>query len=171
MRCLAVLVVLLLACACRPPEVEEVAAVPPSTSAPAPAEVSAGDTTTTRHTSVTTTAPRTRAASTPTTARHWPGRSELLTPTTTARPGRRVSSTAYCLTGRMANGQHTHRAAVASNDYPLGTRLRVSDSPYGPGVFTVEDRIGHGTQLDFAIPGDCAGARRWGRRAVVEARA
>lgn len=82
-----------------------------------------------------------------------------------------MSSTAYCLTGRMANGQRTHRGAVASNDYPLGTRLRVSDGPYGPGVFTVEDRIGHGTQLDFAMPGDCDGARRYGRRTLVEARA
>lgn len=82
-----------------------------------------------------------------------------------------MSSTAYCLTGRMASGKRVYRGAVASNDYPLGTRLRVSDSPWGAGVFTVEDRIGHGTQLDFSMPGDCAGARRWGRRTVVEARA
>lgn len=82
-----------------------------------------------------------------------------------------MSSTAYCLTGAMASGRRTYRGAVASNDYPLGTRLRVSDGPYGAGVVTVEDRIGHGTELDFAMPGDCAGARAYGRRAVVEARA
>jgi hypothetical protein len=66
----------------------------------------------------------------------------------------------------MANGRHTHRGAVAANRWPLGTVLRVSDSPYGPGLFTVEDRYGWGTQLDFATPGDCALARGWGRRTV-----
>lgn len=66
----------------------------------------------------------------------------------------------------MANGHRTHRGAVAANAWPLGTVLHVSDSPYGPGLFTVEDRIGHGSQLDFAMPGDCTGAREWGRRTV-----
>lgn len=82
-----------------------------------------------------------------------------------------VTSTAYCLTGTMASGRRTYRGAVAANAWPLGTRLWVSASPYGPGVFTVEDRIGHGSQLDFAMPGDCAGARQWGRRAVQVRRA
>ena len=77
-----------------------------------------------------------------------------------------LNSTAYCETGLMANGHHTHRGAVAANRWPLGTVLRVSDSPYGPGLFTVEDRYGWGTQLDFSMPGDCAGARAWGRRIV-----
>lgn len=77
-----------------------------------------------------------------------------------------LSSTAYCETGLMANGHHTHRGAVAANRWPLGTRLHVSDSPYGAGTFTVTDRIGHGSQLDFAIPGDCPAALRWGRRTV-----
>lgn len=78
-----------------------------------------------------------------------------------------VSSTAYCLTGTMANGQAVYRGAVAGNRWPLGTRLQVSDSPYGPGIFTVADRIGHGSELDFAMPGDCPGARSWGRRTVT----
>lgn len=83
-------------------------------------------------------------------------------------PTRGLSSTAYCDTGLMANGHRTYRGAVAGprHAWPLGTRLRVSDSPYGAGIFTVTDRIGHGSQLDFAMPGDCAGARRWGRRTV-----
>lgn len=80
--------------------------------------------------------------------------------------GTLLNSTAYCETGLMANGHRTFRGAVAANRYPLGTRLRVSDSPYGPGVFVVADRIGHGSSLDYAMPGDCAGARRWGRRDV-----
>ena len=77
-----------------------------------------------------------------------------------------LASTAYCVTGLMANGHRTHQGAVAANRWPLGTRLHVSDSPYGPGVFTVEDRYGWGTSLDFAMPGDCQGAREWGRRDV-----
>lgn len=83
-----------------------------------------------------------------------------------AGPGRSVSSTAYCLTGTMASGRRTYRRAVAANAWPLGTVLEVSAGPYGPGRYTVADRIGHGSQLDFAMPGDCAGARAWGRRSV-----
>lgn len=78
-----------------------------------------------------------------------------------------LSSTAYCLTGTMANGQRVYRGAVAGNRWPLGTRVAVSDSPYGPGVFTVADRIGHGSSLDFGMPGDCSGARKWGRRTIT----
>jgi 3D (Asp-Asp-Asp) domain-containing protein len=80
--------------------------------------------------------------------------------------GTRLTSTAYCETGLMANGHRTHVGAVAANRWPLGTTLRVSDSPYGPGIFTVEDRYGWGTSLDFAVPGDCGTARTWGRRTV-----
>lgn len=76
-----------------------------------------------------------------------------------------VSSTAYCLTGNMANGRPAHRGAVAANRWPLGTKLRVSPSPVGE-LVTVEDRIGHGSELDFALPGDCGAARAWGRRRV-----
>lgn len=92
-------------------------------------------------------------------------------PVRTARTlsgGERLESTAYCLTGRMANGQNTYRGAVAANRWPLGTRLLVSSSPAGVGTrVTVTDRIGHGSSLDFALPGDCAGARSWGRRTVT----
>lgn len=81
--------------------------------------------------------------------------------------GRLLSSTAYCLTGNMASGRPTYQGAVAANYWPLGTVLDVSDSPYGPGRFVVEDRYGSGTELDFAMPGDCAGANAWGRRTVT----
>lgn len=77
-----------------------------------------------------------------------------------------MESTAYCLTGTMANGERVYRGAVAANRWPLGTRVWVSDSPYGAGTFEVADRIGHSSQLDFGMPGDCAGARQWGRRTI-----
>ena len=94
-------------------------------------------------------------------------RTRPFTGLTASGPGRTLSSTAYCETGLMANGRHTRRGAVAGNRWPIGTRLRVNDSPYGPGTFVVEDRIGHGSELDFAIPGDCTAAREWGRRRVI----
>lgn len=77
-----------------------------------------------------------------------------------------VSATAYCLTGTMADGTPAHRGAVAANRWPLGTRLRVSSSPVGE-IVTVEDRIGSGSDLDFALPGSCDEARSWGRRTIT----
>lgn len=76
---------------------------------------------------------------------------------------RTVSSTAYCLTGTMANGQRVFRGAVAMNGVPLGSRWRI----VGGGTFVVADRIGHGSGFDIAMPGDCDGARRYGRRTVT----
>jgi hypothetical protein len=73
-------------------------------------------------------------------------------------PARYLTSTAYCLRGRMANGQFVHAGAVAMNGVRLGTRIRVSRSPTGRLRFTVKDRIGWGTQLDFWVP-SCAQAR------------
>jgi 3D (Asp-Asp-Asp) domain-containing protein len=76
-----------------------------------------------------------------------------------------VSSTAYCVRGRMANGRYVHTGAVAMNSVPLGTRVRVSRSPTGLRWHRVEDRIGYGSQFDFWVP-SCAQARAWGRRTV-----
>lgn len=78
----------------------------------------------------------------------------------------RVTSTAYCLRGMMANGQHTHAGAVAMNILPLGRRIHVNRSPYGARSFVVKDHIGWGTQLDFWVS-SCAQARAWGRRGVT----
>jgi 3D (Asp-Asp-Asp) domain-containing protein len=75
-----------------------------------------------------------------------------------------VSSTAYCLTGVMANGQRVFRGAVAMNGVPLGSRWRVVETGE---VFVVADRIGHGSGFDIAMPGDCDGARRYGRRTIT----
>lgn len=74
-----------------------------------------------------------------------------------------VTSTAYCETGLMANGQHTYAGAVAMNGQPIGSRWHVVETD---AVYTVADRIGHGSQFDIAMPGDCDGARRYGRRTI-----
>lgn len=84
---------------------------------------------------------------------------------TTAASGgvRVVSSTAFCLTGTMANGQRVFAGAVAMNGEPFGSRWRVVDTGR---VYVVADRIGHSSQFDIAMPGDCAGAIRYGRRTI-----
>ena len=87
-------------------------------------------------------------------------------PATTDEDGdtRTVTSTAYCLTGHMANGQPTYAGAVAMNDVPLGSQWEVEGTGH---VYTVADRIGHGSQFDIAMPGDCAAARAYGRRTIT----
>lgn len=91
------------------------------------------------------------------------------------------NSTAYCLVGRggwVHTAQRTardagHLGVVAvprpgrAGHLPMGVVVSVSAGPYGAGTYVVADRIGWGSQLDFAMPGDCRGARRWGRRQVV----
>jgi 3D (Asp-Asp-Asp) domain-containing protein len=76
-----------------------------------------------------------------------------------------VVSTAYCLSGTMADGTGVRWGSVASNQYPLGTVLEVAPAPAGRRRWTVRDRIGWGTQLDF-WNGSCTSARGWGRHTV-----
>jgi 3D (Asp-Asp-Asp) domain-containing protein len=93
----------------------------------------------------------------------------------------RGNSTAYCLQGR-GGWVHTavataraagHQGMVAvprpgrAGHYPMGTVLVLSAGPAGAGTYVVGDRIGRGSQVDFAMPGDCRGARLWGRRTVA----
>jgi 3D (Asp-Asp-Asp) domain-containing protein len=75
-----------------------------------------------------------------------------------------VVSTAFCLSGMMADGTRVRAGSVASNRYPLGTVLAVHPSP-ARGPFVVRDRIGWGTELDFWTS-SCGAARQWGRRVV-----
>lgn len=76
-----------------------------------------------------------------------------------------LSSTSYCLHGTMADGSWTRHGSVASNVYPLGARITVRPPFFGRRHFTVRDRIGWGSQLDFWSP-SCRVARLWGRRTV-----
>lgn len=76
-----------------------------------------------------------------------------------------VISTAYCLSGTMADGTGVRGGSVANNWYPLGTKITVSASPTGRKRFVVRDRIGWGSSLDFWVP-SCSLARSWGRRTV-----
>jgi 3D (Asp-Asp-Asp) domain-containing protein len=76
-----------------------------------------------------------------------------------------VVSTAYCLSGTMADGTPVRAGSVANNHLRLGTTIQVSASPTRRRSFVVRDRIGWGTELDFWVP-SCAQALLWGRRIV-----
>ncbi len=77
-----------------------------------------------------------------------------------------MSSTAYCLTGRMASGKFTYSGAAAMNGVPLGSRYRVLSGPRAGTTLVVEDRIGHSSGFDIAYPGNCGAARSYGRRTI-----
>ncbi len=81
-------------------------------------------------------------------------------------PERRVLSTAYCLTGRMASGKPVYEGAAAMNGVPLGTKFKVSDGPRAGEVFTIEDRLPRRSGFDIAYPGRCGQAHQYGRRSV-----
>lgn len=65
----------------------------------------------------------------------------------------------------MANGRRVHQGAVAVNGVPFGTRYQVLSGPLAGNTYTVEDRIGHGTQFDVWTP-SCATADRYGRHQI-----
>lgn len=70
--------------------------------------------------------------------------------------------TMYCPTGsRTASGKWPTVGMVAtiSRSIPFGTRVLID----GLGEFTVEDRIGHGSEFDIFTP-SCAEADRFGRQ-------
>lgn len=84
-------------------------------------------------------------------------------------PVRTVKTTAYCRGpngARMASGAEMYVGAVASRDWEIGTTVRLADSPWGAREFVVEDRPAARGLVDFAMPGDCEGARVWGVRRV-----
>jgi 3D (Asp-Asp-Asp) domain-containing protein len=54
---------------------------------------------------------------------------------------------------------------VANNEYPLGTRIEVSHPVFGRRVFSIEDRIGYGSQLDFYNPSEAV-CDQYGREVI-----
>lgn len=86
-------------------------------------------------------------------------------PNPDSRETRTVSSTGYCETGRMADGEYAHDGAVSSKVLPRGSSWRVLDGPLEGRTFVVED-TGPGAYFDVSMPGDCDGARAYGRHSI-----
>ena len=82
--------------------------------------------------------------------------------------GANSTAYSYCSAGTvMADGSHVRSGSVASNRHPLGTRIYLTGrSFFGRRSFTVRDRIGYGSDLDFWTP-SCRAAHVWGRRYVT----
>jgi hypothetical protein len=76
-----------------------------------------------------------------------------------------MSSTAFCETSRMANGQPAYDGAVSSKVLPRGSSWRVLDGPMTGRVFLVAD-TGSLALFDISLPGRCAEAIAYGRRAI-----
>lgn len=77
-----------------------------------------------------------------------------------------ADSTAYCVNGTTASGAPTGPRTAASNRHSLGTKIRLTrPGPGGIQIWTIRDRIGSGSELDFWA-GNCSSARKWGRRKV-----
>jgi hypothetical protein len=73
----------------------------------------------------------------------------------------RVVTTAYCLDGRMANGEPTHDGAAAMRGVPLGTSVTILDGPEAGRVLVVKDRLRKRGILDIWMD-DCGAARQHG---------
>jgi 3D (Asp-Asp-Asp) domain-containing protein len=78
----------------------------------------------------------------------------------------RIMATAYCLDGRMANGEPTHDGAAGMRGVPLGTPVTILDGPEAGRVLVVKDRPRRRGILDIWMP-DCQAARRHGAAVVT----
>ncbi len=76
-----------------------------------------------------------------------------------------LSTTSYCQGGVMADGGVTHFGEVAMNTEPFGTRIEMLGGMFAGDIFTVEDRIGWGSQLDV-FQSSCASAWEYGREII-----
>jgi 3D (Asp-Asp-Asp) domain-containing protein len=76
-----------------------------------------------------------------------------------------VEATSYCLRGVMADGSYTRAGSAAMNTVPLGTRVTVDPPVFGRRRWTIRDRIGWGSQLDFWAP-SCSISWAFGRRTI-----
>jgi 3D (Asp-Asp-Asp) domain-containing protein len=78
---------------------------------------------------------------------------------------RSVHSTAYCLTSRTASGGRGYDGSVAMNNVPLGSKWYVHTGPMAGRTFTVNDRIGSGSQFDIWMS-TCDACRQYGSRNI-----
>ena len=76
-----------------------------------------------------------------------------------------ASSTCYSQGTVTASGQRVHIGIVAQNTLRFGTRIRLDHPAFGRRYFTVEDRIGSGSELDIFNPSERA-CIQYGRREV-----
>jgi 3D (Asp-Asp-Asp) domain-containing protein len=76
-----------------------------------------------------------------------------------------ASSTCYSQGTVTASGLPVHFGYVAQNTLRFGTRIRLDHPAFGRRYFTVEDRIGSGSQLDIFNPSERA-CIDYGRREV-----
>ena len=76
-----------------------------------------------------------------------------------------VSSTCYSQGTITASRQHVYLGEVAQNTLPFGTRIILDHAVFGRRVFTVEDRIGSASQLDFYNPSEAV-CVQYGRRTI-----
>ena len=78
------------------------------------------------------------------------------------------SASAYCFSGRMANGQGVRRGMIAADPRVLrmGSKVYISAGQWS-GIYTVGDTGGaiKGKRIDIWVPG-CSEARKFGRRSV-----
>lgn len=99
----------------------------------------------------------------------WGGFTGYAEPSTPGHSGGTKTVTAYCSacdsTGITASGKPLARGRVASNDYPIGTRLYID----GYGECVVEDRMRDNGKVDVYL-GDrdvCSCGSEWGRRQIA----
>jgi 3D (Asp-Asp-Asp) domain-containing protein len=78
--------------------------------------------------------------------------------------GSTYTATAYCLKGKMANGQTVHSGAIAADRkvLPLGSKVKIGNSHY-----VVKDTGGaiKGKRIDIWLS-TCSAAKQYGRRQV-----
>ena len=74
-----------------------------------------------------------------------------------------VSATGYCGGGTTASGESAHDGGVAMNAAPLGSTWRVVG---GGATYTVNDRIGHGSDFDIYFS-SCGAANAFGRQTLT----
>jgi 3D (Asp-Asp-Asp) domain-containing protein len=77
-----------------------------------------------------------------------------------------IKATAYCLDGRMANGEETHDGAAAMRGVPLGASVAILDGPDAGRTLVVKDRTPRRGLLDIWMD-DCRAAVAHGVRHVT----